>query len=49
MTSPLEGGLPSELLTIPFPLIGLTGLDVQSNPLQKTVWDCFHSNRKNDR
>lgn len=46
--TPVEG-LPSELLTIPLPLIGFTGLDVQSNQLQKTVWDSFSSNRKNDR
>lgn len=45
---PLEG-MPSELITVPLPLIGFTGLDLQSNPLQKTVWDSFHGNRKSDR
>lgn len=46
--TPAEG-LPSELLTIPLPLVGLTGLDPQKSQLQKTIWDGFQANRKSDR
>ncbi|KAM7354828.1 trafficking protein particle complex subunit 11 gry [Cochliomyia hominivorax] len=41
--------LPSELLVAPQPLIGLCGLDVNRNPVHKSIWDAFSNNRKADR
>ncbi|XP_053673204.1 trafficking protein particle complex subunit 11 [Anopheles nili] len=40
--------LPSELLTSAAPLVGLSGLDVQRNPIHKTVWDAFNNAKKPD-
>lgn len=41
--------LPSELITTPQPLIGLLGLDVDKNPIHKSILDSFINNRKPDR
>ncbi|KAG4077438.1 hypothetical protein HA402_002865 [Bradysia odoriphaga] len=41
--------LPSELITTPLPLIGLSGLDVDKNPIHKSVLESFINNRKPDR
>uniref|UniRef100_A0A1L8D8B3 Trafficking protein particle complex subunit 11 n=1 Tax=Nyssomyia neivai TaxID=330878 RepID=A0A1L8D8B3_9DIPT len=41
--------LPPELTATPQPLIGFCGLDTAKNPVHKSIWDAFNSNRKNDR
>lgn len=41
--------LPSELLVAPQPLIGFCGLDIERNPIHKSIWDAFNNNRKADR
>lgn len=41
--------LPSELITTPQPLIGLSGLDVDKNPIHKSILESFINNRKPDR
>ncbi|XP_055608810.1 trafficking protein particle complex subunit 11 isoform X2 [Uranotaenia lowii] len=38
--------LPSELVTIAQPLVGLSGLDVQRNTIHKTIWDAFNNGKK---
>ncbi|XP_055625411.1 trafficking protein particle complex subunit 11 isoform X2 [Toxorhynchites rutilus septentrionalis] len=40
--------LPSELVTVAQPLVGLSGLDVQRNNTHKTIWDAFINNKKPD-
>ncbi|XP_031844601.1 trafficking protein particle complex subunit 11 gry isoform X2 [Nomia melanderi] len=37
--------LPTELVTEPLALIGLTGLDI-TNPVHRSIWDAFSNNRR---
>ena len=41
--------LPSELLSRPLALVGLTGLNVESNPTHLQIWNSFASNNRNER
>ena len=37
---------PPELCSKPSALIGLCGLDIQSNPLHKNIWDVFRTSHE---
>lgn len=41
--------LPIELMMVPQPLVGFFGLDVLGNPIHKTIWEAFSTNRKVER
>ena len=46
MSSDLE--LPTELLSRPLALVGLTGLNVETNPVHLQIWNSFASNNRNE-
>ncbi len=40
------GDLPSELTSNPTAYVAVTGLDVENNPIHKTIWDSFIASRQ---
>lgn len=47
MSSDLE--LPVELTARPLALVGLSGLNVESNPIHGLIWNAFTSTNRNER